>query len=77
VIRLPRQPGQKEARIAHLLAGEINIERLAESELPKDAGSSKLGAGERISRLERQVESLDAEMKGLRQQFAEFKKQFE
>jgi len=77
VIRLPRQPGQKEARIAHLLAGEINIERLAESELPKDAGSSKLGAGERVSRLERQVESLDAEMKSLRQQFAEFKKQFE
>jgi len=77
VIRLPRQPGQKEARIAHLLAGEINIERLAESELPKDAGSSKLGAGERVSRLERQVDSLDAEMKSLRQQFAEFKKQFE
>jgi uncharacterized protein YceH (UPF0502 family) len=77
VIRLPRQPGQKEARIAHLLAGEINIEHLAESELPKDTGSSKHGASERISRLEQLVETLDAEVKSLRQQFADFKKQFE
>jgi uncharacterized protein YceH (UPF0502 family) len=77
VIRLPRQPGQKEARIAHLLAAEINIERLTESESPKDAVSSKPSAGERISRLEQQVENLDAEMKSLQQQFADFKKQFE
>ena len=77
VIRLTRQPGQKEARIAHLLAGEINIEHLAESELPKETGSSKHGASERISRLEQIVETLDAEVKSLRQQFADFKKQFE
>jgi uncharacterized protein YceH (UPF0502 family) len=77
VIRLPRQPGQKEARIAHLLAGEINIEHLAESELPKDTGSSKHGASERISRLEQLVETLDAEVKSLQHQFADFKKQFE
>jgi uncharacterized protein YceH (UPF0502 family) len=77
VIRLTRQPGQKEARIAHLLAGEINIEHLAESELAKDTGSSKHGASERISRLEQLVENLDAEVKSLRQQFADFKKQFE
>jgi len=77
VIRLTRQPGQKEARIAHLLAGEINIEHLAESELPKVTGSSKHGASERISRLEQLVETLDAEVQSLRQQFADFKKQFE
>src|SRR6185437_15986882 len=32
VARLPRQPGQKEGRFAHLLSGEIDIEALAESE---------------------------------------------
>src|ERR671920_268202 len=29
VARLPRQPGQKEGRFAHLLSGEINLEALA------------------------------------------------
>ena len=29
VVRLPRQPGQKEGRFAHLLSGEIDIEALA------------------------------------------------
>jgi uncharacterized protein YceH (UPF0502 family) len=30
VVRLPRQPGQKDARFAHLLSGEVNVEALAE-----------------------------------------------
>jgi uncharacterized protein YceH (UPF0502 family) len=77
VVRLPRQPGQKEARFGHLLAGEIDIEHLAETELPKDAGSSKPGPAERISRLEQQVETLSVEMTGLRQQLEDFKKQFD
>src|SRR5258706_2196745 len=32
VIKLPRQPGQKEARFAHLLSGEVNVEQLAMEE---------------------------------------------
>jgi uncharacterized protein len=28
VVRLPRQPGQKEARVAHLLSGEVSVENL-------------------------------------------------
>src|SRR5215217_9620312 len=31
VIRLPRQPGQKDARYAHLLSGEVNVEAIAET----------------------------------------------
>jgi uncharacterized protein YceH (UPF0502 family) len=31
VIRLPRQPGQKEVRFAHLLSGDIDVEVFAEA----------------------------------------------
>src|SRR5207244_7950822 len=32
VVKLPRQPGQKEARFAHLLSGEVDVEQLAEDQ---------------------------------------------
>ena len=34
VARLPRQPGQKEGRFAHLLSGEIDLRRLRASSAP-------------------------------------------
>lgn len=74
VVRLPRQPGQKEARYAHLLSGEINIDELAETMEPE---RKKHAAGDRISELEQQVEALRTEVEGLRAQFENFKKQFE
>ena len=77
VARLPRQPGQKEARFAHLLSGELDFEALAESELPQPPTAARHGAAERISQLEQQVETLSEQMKRLREEFAEFKKQFE
>lgn len=77
VLRLPRQPGQKETRFAHLLAGEISIELDAEIQLPKDGGVARQSTGERISRLEQEVETLSKQLEALHQTFAEFKKQFE
>src|SRR5215813_7841484 len=79
VVRLPRQPGQKEARFAHLLGGDIDVENLpAEEETPRAAATlSKHDAAERITRLEQQVASLQTEMAGLREQFDQFKKQFD
>ena len=77
VARLPRQPGQKEARFAHLLSGELDLEALAESELAQPSTAARHGAAERISQLEQQVETLSEQMKRLREEFAEFKKQFE
>ena len=76
VARLPRQPGQKEARFAHLLSGELDLEALAEMETAQTAGA-RHGTAERISQLENQVGSLSEQMKSLREEFAEFKKQFE
>jgi len=77
VARLPRQPGQKEARFAHLLSGELDLEALAEMETAHNAGAAKHGTNERISQLENQIGSLSEQMKSLREEFAEFKKQFE
>jgi uncharacterized protein YceH (UPF0502 family) len=75
VTKLPRQPGQKEARFAHLLSGEIDVEALAEAEPPRRV--SRGGEAERVSTLEQQVESLRADVTALQKQFEEFKKQFE
>ena len=72
VARLPRQPGQKEGRFAHLLSGEINLETLAiEGERAPSVNSS------RRSGLEQKVEELAAEVQQLKEQFEQFKRQFE
>jgi uncharacterized protein YceH (UPF0502 family) len=75
VVRLPRQPGQKEVRFAHLLSGEIDVEALAES-APVAAPSRRSGS-EQVERLEQKVEALTAEVDKLKEQFEQFKKQFE
>ena len=70
VARLPRQPGQKEVRFAHLLSGELDLEAFAvESERPVRQTAS--------DRLEQKVDALAAEVEQLKQQFGQFKKQFE
>ena len=71
VARLPRQPGQKEGRFAHLLSGEINLEALAEAERAAAAAPS------RRTSLEEKVEALTAEVEKLKEQFEQFRKQFE
>ena len=67
VVRLPRQPGQKEVRFAHLLSGEIDVDALAAAE----------PAPVRRSTLEQRVDALAAEVESLKAQFEQFKKQFE
>ena len=71
VARLPRQPGQKEGRFAHLLSGEIDIEAAT---APPAMSSA---AAPRRSSLEQKVEALAAEVEQLKEQFEQFKKQFE
>src|SRR6478672_5840245 len=73
VVRVPRQPGQKEGRFAHLLNGEIDVDALAvESErAPRRTGS------EQAERLEQKVDALTAEVEKLKEQFEQFRKQFE
>jgi uncharacterized protein YceH (UPF0502 family) len=79
VTRLPRQPGQKEVRYAHLLCGEINVEQMAEDPAASrgDHRGTRVGGSEKVAGLEEQVAILSAEVESLRRQFEEFKKQFE
>ena len=72
VTQLVRQPGQKEQRYAHLLAGEATVVR--SEEVPQantNAGPSRLEA------LEQSVETLRGEVAELRAELRSFRKQFE
>ena len=71
---LPRQPGTKEARYAHLLSGDMEVAPSEASEeiRPKDGGSQ-----ERITSLERQVSQLQNEIADLKKEFSALQKQFE
>jgi uncharacterized protein len=74
VVRLPRRPGQKEPRFAHLLGGEAPA---AEAEAPAATGSRPMAPAqegdERINALEREVAELRAELAALRAQWREFR----
>jgi uncharacterized protein len=72
---LPRQPGTKEARYAHLLSGDVEVPRVEVA--PGVAAAGGASGGERIALLEDQVEQLQSDIADLKQQFAVFRKQFE
>jgi uncharacterized protein YceH (UPF0502 family) len=75
-VKLPRQSGQKDARFTHLLAGQPDIEGTAESVAPSRAARREHD-GDRVSKLEEQVQTLTQQIDELTAQFEEFKKQFE
>ena len=78
VVKLPRQAGRKEARYAHLLAGQPVVEDEAEAQAtPAAAPRARAGDSERVARLEAEVERLSDEVAEMRRQFEEFRKQFE
>lgn len=75
VVKLPVQPGQKEARFAHLLSGEIDLEALAAAQASRP---SRGGAdNERVEKLEEEVATLRSEVESLKETFEQFRKQFE
>jgi uncharacterized protein len=76
VVRLPRQPGQKEMRFAHLLSGEFDLEAIV-TEAERPAATTRRSSGEQMERLEQKVDSLTNEVERLRLQFEEFRKQFD
>jgi uncharacterized protein YceH (UPF0502 family) len=72
---LPRQPGTKESRYVHLLSGEVEAGEMPATPLASPSSSS--ADNERVSRLEEVLAALQGEISELKQQFAEFRKQFE
>jgi uncharacterized protein YceH (UPF0502 family) len=73
VVKLERLAGKKEARFAHLLSGEIDVESLAAAQPATRSGFDP----SRIEGLEIEVTALREEVTRLGQLFDEFKKQFE
>lgn len=69
--RLPLAPGQKEARYAHLLSGEVT------SYTPPERTSRGSASDEKFEKLEQEIETLKTELAAFRQEFEDFKKQFE
>jgi uncharacterized protein YceH (UPF0502 family) len=77
VARLPRATGQKEARYAHLLAGELRLDEIESAHASASAGRGARAGDERVSRLEEEVGALRGELEELKRGFAEFRRQFE
>ena len=73
VARLPRRPGQKEVRYAHLLSGEVVA---AEDNAP-DSAPAPPPATDRLAALEQLADELRNEVSDLRAQLESFRKQFE
>jgi uncharacterized protein len=72
---LPRQPGTKESRYAHLLRGDI-----AAPEPPNEASAAQSRPSaddDRMARLETDVAGLRRELAELKEQFERFRQQFQ
>jgi len=77
VVQLPRQPGRKEARNAHLFAGMPDMKVEEGETAPEPARVRVMAENDRIVKLEEEVGALRSEVALLRQTVEEFKKQFE
>ena len=81
---LPRQPGTKEARYAHLLSGEMADHAVGElTQPPQDSSFAAHEASvsatysERLMELEKELSELRNEVTELKQQLAALQKQFQ
>jgi uncharacterized protein YceH (UPF0502 family) len=64
--QLPRQPGTKEPRWAHLMCGDVEAAEVAAAAAPERVSGDR----DRIARLE-------ADLAGLRREFEDFRRRFE
>ncbi len=67
VVKLPRQPGSRESRYAHLLGGEVDLAQTVRPEPAPD----------RLDKLEEEIALLRQEVSSLRRQLEEFIMKFE
>jgi uncharacterized protein len=74
VAKLPRRPGEKEARYAHLLSGVPEFAPSSQEPMEDSVASPR---SDRMGQLEAEVAQLRRELQDLREQFAGFQKQFE
>lgn len=77
ITRMPRQPGRKEQRYAHLFSGEPVISEEDASAPPEQARLRVMTENERLCALEEDVSLIREEVAALRKTIEEFKGQFE
>lgn len=74
VAKLPREPGKRESRYAHLFSGEVSVSPSASSDASRDSSNASFSASdhnhaqleERIDQLEEQVTALEKEVDDLK-----------
>lgn len=74
IVKLERQPGQKDARYAHLLSGEVDVSSLP---TPAEKRSGSAVDNVRVETLETEVAALKTELAEFKAMFDEFRKQFD
>lgn len=77
VVELPLQPGRKEPRFVHLLAGTPEIEEVEHVVAESPVMRAARAEGDRVAALEGRVELLESELGDLRDAFERFRQQFE
>lgn len=77
VTKLPRQPGRKESRYAHLFAGEPELTVESPSPPPEPARLRVMAENDRLAKMEEEVAELRREVAELRRMVREFQSQFE
>ncbi len=85
VMKMPKQPGRKESRYAHLLSGEPEEAGATGSEAPgattvivRRSGDDRIAAlEEEVAALKEELASFKEELGDLKQTFSYFKNQFE
>lgn len=78
VARLPRRPGQKEVRYAHLLGGEPSPSAAPAADEARAVPTRRAAEdGDRVAALERTVEELRGQVAALRAELDAFRAQFQ
>ncbi len=78
VTELPRQPGQKESRFAHLLGDTPTATEPAPTECPPPAAlAAVIGEASRAAAIEERLARIEEQVAALQEQFAAFRSQFE
>ncbi len=75
VAQLPRQPGSREVRYAHLLSGQPLPDVTADT--PVIASPPPAPATDSTALLEAEIRAIRGELDQLKEQFAQFRRQFE
>jgi uncharacterized protein YceH (UPF0502 family) len=79
VAMLPRQPGARESRYAHLLSGPVeeSTKAAGDSAMSADSAEHNGATQSSLARLEEEISGLRQEISELKSQFAAFRRQFE